>query len=190
MESLEDVSHDPATSTLSIIETSFKAQGRLQNKINSKDVAIILRNITLIIDGSVSFNPFFDFEALMQCSLGEMAQRTLGQKDVTYACNSVCEGESKYSLQSGRLLISENVNVSDFKPVINGTLREVSFPSCLSCPLGIKCHSGIQALPNYWGHVTSKPSIFMVRCPDDYCCQGNETCGTIDSCNMGRTENL
>ena len=30
----------------------------------------------------------------------------------------------------------------------------------------------------------------MVRCPDGYCCQGNETCSAIDSCNTGRTGTL
>ena len=106
LKSLEDVSHDPTTSTLSLIETSFKAQGRLQNKIHSKDVAIILRNVTLITDGSVTFTPYPNFEAqnvLVQCSVGEMAKRTLGNSEVIYSCNSVCE-QSKYSLQSGRLM--------------------------------------------------------------------------------------
>ena len=198
LKSLEDISHDPTTSTLSLIDTSFRAQGRLQNKINSKDVAIILRNSTLIIDGSMSFNPWPEFEAqnvLIQCSVGKVAQRTLGQSDVTFACNSVCEGESKYSLQSGILVISENVTMKCYDDLIlviqkPGTLEEVFVPTCQPCPLGAKCNSGIQVLPNYWGYITSKPSVSMIRCPDDYCCQGNETCSAIDSCNMGRTGTL
>ena len=30
----------------------------------------------------------------------------------------------------------------------------------------------------------------MTRCPDGYCCQGNDTCQGIDSCNTGRTGTL
>ena len=30
----------------------------------------------------------------------------------------------------------------------------------------------------------------MIRCPDSYCCQENETCKAIDSCNTGRTGTL
>ena len=30
----------------------------------------------------------------------------------------------------------------------------------------------------------------MVRCPDGYCCQNNESCSRIDSCDTGRTGTL
>ena len=30
----------------------------------------------------------------------------------------------------------------------------------------------------------------MVRCPDGYCCEGNDTCDGINSCNINRTGNM
>ena len=66
----------------------------------------------------------------------------------------------------------------------SGSSLEVFVPPCQPCPIGAKCNSVIQVLPNYWGYLNKSVSIF--RCPEDYCCQGNDTCGKIDSCNIGR----
>ena len=181
--------------TLSLIESNFKAQGSLQNKVNSNDVAIILNNSNLIIEGSVFFHPYLMFETqnlLIQCSKGKMAQRILGLSEVIYTCSAGCEGNLMYSLESGILIISEYVfmegnSISDIAPE---TLKEQQAPSCHPCPLGAQCESDIKALPNYWGYLTSKQSVSMIRCPDGYCCQGNDTCQEIDSCNTGRTGTL
>ena len=192
LKSVVNASNNPEYSTLSFIETSFVAQGSLQNKVNSKEVAIILKNSNLIIEGSISFRPFYEFKAqnvLMQCSRGKMAQRILGQSEVVYICNAGCEGKLMYSLQAGRLIISENMTLMIYGGYMTGIhpLQEQQVPSCHPCPLGAQCDSDIKALPNYWGYITSKQSVSMTRCPDGYCCQGNDTCQGIDSCNTGRT---
>ena len=95
-----DVPYD--VSTLSLVNTSLDAQGSLQNKINTRGNAIILIKYTFIIEGSVSFYVWNDFETvniLTQCSTGKLAQRSLFQNDVIYTCNTLCEEKAEYSLQ-------------------------------------------------------------------------------------------
>ena len=189
-------------STLSLVNTSLDAQGSLQNKINIRGNAIILRNNTFTIAGSVSFYVWNDFEAenlLIQCSTGQMVQRALGQKHVMYTCIMLCDEKTEYSLQAGKLIVSESVTVHIgdqfsfyFKSLKykSAPLEEVFVPSCQPCPIGAKCYSFIQVLPNYWGNITPNKSLSIFRCPDAYCCQGNDTCGKIDSCNIGRIGTL
>ena len=59
--------------------------------------------------------------------------------------------------------------------------------NCSSCPIGANCTKTITALPNYLGYNGQFNMVAMIRCPDDYCCQGDETCKGIDSCNTYRT---
>ena len=63
-------------------------------------------------------------------------------------------------------------------------------PSCFPCPVGASCKQGrVVPLPNYWGK-RKNHVISMFRCPEDYCCQNNDSCSDIDSCNGLRTEIL
>ena len=196
LKSIVENTRRPNVPTLFLIDNSFKAQGSLQDKITTSGIDVILTNNTFIIEGSVSFsvNSYFKIISLLiQCSAGQMGRRTLGQSDVIYTCDPVCDGDSRYSLQAGRLIISGTLsNYVGQDGLWSGTqetdtLQETYVPSCQSCPLGAKCENGIQGLANYWGYVTSNSSVSMARCPDGYCCQGNDTCGGIDSCNKGRT---
>ncbi len=95
------------------------------------------------------------------------------------SCQKVCTRTDRYSLERG--------NVS----VINGEkFDEVEFV-CKLCPNGANCTEGITAAPNYWGTTNNDTGqITMHRCPFDYCCQDNETCLEIDSCNTGRIGTL
>ena len=63
-------------------------------------------------------------------------------------------------------------------------------PSCFPCPVGASCKQGrVVPLPNYWGK-RKNHVISMFRCPEDYCCQNNDSFSDIDSCNGLRTEIL
>ena len=180
VESFVDVVDFSPYPTLALTETSLKAQG-LQNKVNSEDITVTLINSTFIIEEALSLiqDPYFQVQnVLIQCSISKMVQLEAGSRQFIFTCSPVCEGRSKYSLEAGRLMISGNQELKQNKVIA---------PSCYPCPLGAKCESGIQALPNYWGYKASKSSVSMIRCPDDYCCQGKETCKGMDSCNTGRT---
>ena len=109
--------------------------------------------------------------------------------EILYSCNPLCKEKSEYSLQAGRLIINEGLRylLGLRKSNSSGDATE---PSCLPCPVGAKCEGDIQALPNYWGYRASETSVSLVRCPDGYCCQGNETCVGTDSCNVRRTGTL
>ena len=182
------------SSTLSMVSTTLKSETSF-NQIDTESVCINLVNSTFIITESISFYIKTDFKAenvLIHCSTSQMVQRTIGESSIIYACKPKCEGKSEYSLQSGRLKLSEELDYYNALKVsyFSEPLLIPNNPSCLPCPLGVNCEGVIQSLPNYWGYVTPELSISMVRCPDGYCCQGNETCKGINSCNLGRIGTL
>ena len=37
---------------------------------------------------------------------------------------------------------------------------------------------------------TKDDSVTMIRCPDGYCCTGNDTCDGLNTCNINRTGNI
>ena len=182
-------------SKVSITETTFKIHVSLPYKIATENTIIFLKNSTFIIEGSISFKAKEKFtveNSLIQCPTGEMPERSSGLSHVIYTCKLTCEGNNKYSLQAGILGVSEITYMYENSPPLTDSLSQAPHPpTCLPCPLGAKCEGPIQALPDYWGYVTQKnKSVSMIRCPDSYCCQGNETCKAIDSCNTGRTGTL
>ena len=59
-------------------------------------------------------------------------------------------------------------------------------PLCNQCPVGAKCNGNIKALPNYWGY-RNKDDVVMIRCPNGYCCQDDQSCRSFDSCNSNRS---
>ena len=173
-------------SRVSITETTFKIPVSMPDKIVTENTNIFLKYSTFIIEGSIAFKAkVFDVEnSLIQCPTGEMPQRALSVRNVIYTCKLTCEGSNKYSLEAGMLAVSEDPYGDIYSAVPYP-------PTFLPCPLGAKCEGPIQALPDYWGYVTQKnKSVSMIRCPDNYCCQGIETCKAIDSCNTGRTGTL
>ena len=121
-----------------------------------------------------------------------MVQRTFAANYMIYECNPTCEGNNKYSLQSGSLMVSEEPKFLEYGWLETVNLSQVNYvhPPCFPCPIGAKCEDLIQAVPDYWGYKVGNQSISMIRCPDGYCCQGNDTCLGINSCNTGRTGTL
>ena len=173
-------------SIFSLTDVSFVAQGSLQHMFETEEMFILLNNsnFNFIIEGSASFHKhvYFDVEnVLTQCSTSKMVQLKTGSKQFIFKCSPVYEEKSKYSPEEVRLMFSGNQELKPNKTIV---------PSCLPCPTGAKCESDIQVLPNYWGYKVSNSSVSVIRCPDDYCCQGNDTCKGIDSCNTGRTGTL
>ena len=178
-----------------IIETSLKIHASLQDKISTETADIILINSKFLIANSVLFGIGSHYKitnSVIKCSAGKMAHRILSRTQMIYVCKPTCEGKDKYSLQSGSLTVSE-VSKYDFISQVHNVhlLQENSVhPLCFPCPLGAKCEDQIQAVSDYWGYMIDNQSVSMIRCPDGYCCQGNETCKGFDSCNTGRIGNL
>ena len=63
-------------------------------------------------------------------------------------------------------------------------------PNCNPCPVGAECEATIKSLPNYWGYRNDSNHVTMIRCPDGYCCQNNDTCQGISTCAELRTGTL
>ena len=180
-------SHRDNRSFIYMIDTTFATESSPLNIITTERAKMTLVNSTLIIKQIIQFN-VQHFEArnvLLECATGKLAEPTFGKSDIVFSCKPPCEGKSEYSLQEGKLIITNGLFMYGAPSV---WLTEVN--PCLPCPIGAKCVDGIQALPNYWGYRDTETSVSLERCPDGYCCHGKETCTGIDSCNTGRTGTL
>ena len=185
-------SHTVNYSIVTMIDTTFKTQSSPRDKITTDNTITALINSTFMVEQIMQFSVGYYLEVqnvLLQCATGDNAEKTFDEfnRSILFSCNPVCERGSKYSLEAGKLIITNGLFESDEPSV---WLSEAVDPSCQSCPLGAKCEGGIQVVPNYWGYRDTETSVSMVRCPEGYCCQGNETCNGIDSCNTGRTGTL
>ncbi len=104
-----------------------------------------------------------------------------------YSCQKQCM-KDEYTFQAGHMVF--------LHAIFNYWNNSVSLvsqhtnPNCSACPVGAQCDKHIQALPNYWGYKDHNDLVHMVRCPKGYCCQDNDTCRKIDSCNEHRTGSL
>ena len=103
------------------------------------------------------------------------------------SCEKQCPTDT-YTFQAGSAVINGNKYQWNSPHNIKYNRSEVH---CKVCPLAANCTGPIKAVPNYWGYKESKDdSVTMIRCPDGYCCTGNGTCETINSCNINRTGNI
>ena len=103
-----------------------------------------------------------------------------------YLCKYACP-QNHYTFKAARLQLSGEID-GYYTP---SNLSVIRTPvNCFPCPVGAKCDTQIKALPNYWGYRDQNNFVTMLRCPEGYCCEGNETCKGIDSCNIGRIGTL
>ena len=104
-----------------------------------------------------------------------------------FSCERQCPIDA-YTFQAGSAVIYGNKDHWDSPYNITYSRSKVH---CKICPLGANCTGPIKALPNYWGYKDTKDdSVTMIRCPDGYCCKGNDTCDGINTCNINRTGNI
>ena len=180
---------------------TFTGTGGLlgERYFNFNDVEIVLIDSKLIINESIVFNikPAADLvvkNVTIQCASAHVPDRVKGVESIAYTCTPTCPSDNKYTLQAGNMVVSEHSSLVSWGTVsrmitelrVRGLSVSKYVPSCLTCPLGANCDDVIEALPNYWGYVNEGTDVSMIRCPVSYCCQGNETCLGIDSCNTGR----
>ena len=124
----------------------------------------------------------------ISCPQGLAVANVSGHIEEQFSCEKQCPIDG-YTFQAGSAII--NGNKARFHSNYNNITYSRSKVHCKVCPLGANCTGSIKALPNYWGYINSKDdSVTMIRCPDGYCCTGNDTCDGIDSCNINRTGNI
>ena len=125
-----------------------------------------------------------NFEIL--CPQGLAVGNVSSYYEEQFSCERQCPTDA-YTFQAGSAVINGN---KDWDSPYNITYSR-SKVHCKICPLGANCTGPIKALPNYWGHKNSKDNSFtMIRCPDGYCCTGNDQCDRINTCNINRTGNI
>ena len=120
----------------------------------------------------------------ISCPQGLAVANVSNGMEEQFSCEKQCPTDT-YTFQAGSAVINGNKH---FRYNIKYNRSEVH---CKVCPLGADCTGSIKALPNYWGYKDSKDdSVTVIRCPDGYCCTGNDTCDGINSCNINRTGNI
>ena len=121
------------------------------------------------------------------CPQGLTVVNVSRQREEQFSCEKQCPTDA-YTFEAGNAVINGNKHYNNSPYNIKYNRSEVH---CKSCPLGANCTGPIKALPNYWGYKDSKDdSVTMIRCPDGYCCKGNDTCDGINTCNINRTGNI
>ena len=104
-----------------------------------------------------------------------------------FSCERQCPKDA-YTFQAGSAVIN---GIKDHWDSPYNITYSQSKVHCKICPLGANCTGPIEALPNYWGYKDTKDdSVTMIRCPDGYCCKGNDQCDGINTCNINRTGNI
>ena len=121
------------------------------------------------------------------CPHGLAVVNVSGEIEEQFSCEEQCPTDA-YTFHAGSAVINGNKHSWESPYNITYSRSEVQ---CNVCPLGANCTGSINALPNYWGYKNSKDdSVTMIRCPDGYCCDENDTCDGINSCNAIRTGNI
>ena len=105
--------------------------------------------------------------------------------DLYYSCNRACVDET-YTFEAGSTILDGDLSSKQLESL----KQNYVLPTCQRCPIGVKCEGKIQIMSNYWGYMVENDTIYIVRCPDGYCCQDNATCHGIDSCNTNRAGTL
>ena len=124
----------------------------------------------------------------ISCPQGLAVANVSGHTEEQFSCEKQCPIDG-YTFQAGSAVI--NGNKARFHSNYNNITYSRSKVHCKVCPLGANCTGSIKALSNYWGYKNSKDySVTMIRCPDGYCCTGNDTCDGINTCNINRTGNI
>ena len=123
----------------------------------------------------------------ISCPQGLAVVNVSSNIEEQFSCEKQCPTDA-YTFQAGSAAINGNKYLTYSPYNIKYNRSEVH---CKMCPLGANCTGSTKALPNYWGYKDSKDdSVTMIRCPDGYCCKGNDTCDGINSCNANRTGNI
>ena len=174
-----------------------------QRYLNFNDLEVFLIDTKFVINESIVFKigtsqGLVVNNLTVQCASAHVPDRVKGVESIAYTCTPACPGDNKYTLQAGNMTVSEKSRL-----IMTGTISRILteiqvrglsvrkyVPPCHACPLGANCESFLEALPSYWGYVNKATLVSMIRCPVGYCCQGNETCQGIDSCNTGRRGTL
>lgn len=61
--------------------------------------------------------------------------------------------------------------------------------TCMPCPYGAICDSGIRSKGNYWGYLNKDRHLVFIHCPTSYCCLSDK-CQSYNSCNEHRKGRL
>ena len=121
------------------------------------------------------------------CPQGLAVVNVSSNQEEQFSCEKQCPTDT-YTFQAGSAVINGNKHYQNSPYNIKYNRSEVH---CKVCPPGANCTGPIKALPNYWGYKESKDdSVTMIRCPNGYCCTGNDACDGINTCNINRTGNI
>ena len=158
--------------------------GIIVKSINVTVNAISMPSASSIVNISASDFYLENFRIL--CPQGLAVFNKSHHRDEQLSCENKCPVDA-YTFQAGSIVIN---GLKDNFVLTNMTCNR-SKVHCKICPLGANCTGSIKALPNYWGYKDFQDEfVTMIRCHEQYCCNRNNTCDGINSCNMKRIGNL
>ena len=133
------------------------------------------------------FDLFYVENFKIFCPQGLSVVNVSSKNEEQFSCEHHCPTDA-YTFQAGSAVINGNKHFQF--PPYNITYSRLEV-QCKVCPLGANCTGPIKALPHYWGYKNSQDdTVTMIRCPDGYCCDGNDACDEINSCNANRLGNI
>ena len=160
------------------------------NEMSVKLINVTINATSLTLASSVAMVSSLQFyleNFEISCPQGLTVANVSNEKEEQFSCEKQCPTDT-YTFQAGSAVINGN---KDYVASLYNITYNRSEVHCKVCPLGANCTGFIKALPNYWGYKdTTYDSVTMIRCPDGYCCKGNDTCDGINSCNINRTGNI
>ena len=170
-----------------------KVEGYIHYAVGYRIQFVRVVNVTLDAKGLSTETSIMDFlsgtayfeNIDILCPSSLAVEQTIEEYVHQYLCKFHCP-DDYYTFEAGSLKLNGH---SGRDGILNGTIDSIE-PNCLPCPVGAKCGQQVRPLPNYWGLKEHNNVVKMLRCPDGYCCEGPESCKSIDSCNTGRTGTL
>ena len=168
----------------------YTSHTSLWNEMSVKLINVTINATSLALASSVAMVSSLQFyleNFEISCPQGLAVAYVSNEKEEQFSCEKQCPTDA-YTFQAGSAVINGN---KDYVASLYNITYNRSEVHCKVCPLGANCTGSMKALPNYWGYKDSQDdSVTMVRCPDGYCCTGNDTCEIINSCNVNRTGNI
>ena len=175
---LTEDSEETGRGGLLYIDISDSFDFNASNVIFNTTLAPVNSGIMLIRGNRTSFK---DVSIFCPSAFKTVEMRLGNEEQIQLDYNCILACEEAYPTVGGKVILAGNIVHS------KSLIKHHEEPICSTCPVGANCGKTLKALPNYWGYKVKYGILKMLRCPEGYCCQDDETCKGIDSCSSNRT---
>eukprot|EP00112_Aurelia_sp_Birch-Aquarium-sp1_P024428 Seg772.5 transcript_id=Seg772.5/GoldUCD/mRNA.D3Y31 product="hypothetical protein" protein_id=Seg772.5/GoldUCD/D3Y31 len=125
------------------------------------------------LSSNIEFNTIIKNESIISY---EKSPRSRKIQSKTLIVDCIVCPQTKYTIENSYAKVQK----------LDGKHIEIHFSKCQSCPFGAHCIHSVMPKRNFWGCVVDG-KVQMISCPPGFCCQGENTCKRINSCDGKRT---